>query len=148
MTPLRRDAAGPARLRLAIALAVVVPLGFALKFAYRGPGATWAANHAAGVLYEVFWVAAVCLVFPRLSPWRVAAGVLAATCFLEFLQLCRARWLVSIRSTLLGGMLLGDSFDWWDFPHYVAGCTIGWAAAAWCRRAGRHGPVDTHARAK
>ena len=90
MSQLRDDATGPVRLRLAIALAAVVPLGLALKFSYHGPGATWAANHAAGILYEIFWVAAVCLVFPRLSLWRVATGVFAATCLLELLQLCRA----------------------------------------------------------
>jgi hypothetical protein len=30
-----------------------------------------------------------------------------------------------LRGTFLGAALLGTTFDWWDFPHYVIGCAIG-----------------------
>ncbi|PMB33329.1 hypothetical protein CEN43_10430, partial [Fischerella thermalis BR2B] len=34
--------------------------------------------------------------------------------------------LEQIRATLVGKLLLGTTFAWWDFPHYVVGCFLGW----------------------
>ncbi|CCQ63282.1 hypothetical protein CWATWH0401_1935 [Crocosphaera watsonii WH 0401] len=31
-----------------------------------------------------------------------------------------------IRSHILGKLLLGTTFSWWDFPHYIIGCLLGW----------------------
>ena len=61
------------------------------------------------------------------------AGLLAVllacilfTCVLEFLQEWNPPLLVMIRSFFLGRALIGTSFGWWDFSHYVLGCLIGW----------------------
>jgi uncharacterized protein DUF2809 len=34
--------------------------------------------------------------------------------------------LEEIRATLIGKWLLGSTFSWWDFPHYVLACILGW----------------------
>jgi len=112
------------RIRCLIALALITPLGFATK-AYAGPAAWWVEGYLGGVLYEVFWILAVLAVRPTWSPWRVAAGVLAVTCFLECLQLWHPPLLQALRGTFLGSALLGTTFVWWDFPHYVVGCIAG-----------------------
>ncbi|MDP6778276.1 MAG: DUF2809 domain-containing protein, partial [Candidatus Latescibacteria bacterium] len=61
-------------------------------------------------------------------------NVLAVTCALEVLQLWHPPFLELVRRSFVGATLLGTSFDWVDFPHYVAGCAIGWL---WMRRLGR-----------
>ena len=135
---------GRTRLWTLLSLLAVTPLGFALKL-YTGPGRAWANNYAAGVLYEIFWCLLLFLIRPRrpiLSPskdaGRIALVVLIATCILEFLQLWHPAPLEAIRATFLGRTLLGTTFSWWDFPHYLLGCGLGWL---WMARLARAGEV-------
>lgn len=114
------------RRRVLLSLLVVTPLGFLLKL-YAGPGRGWFNNYAAGVLYEIFW----CLVLLFLWPHRkymvkIAVGVFVVTSILEVLQLWHPWMLEKIRSTFLGRALVGTTFSWLDFPHYVLGCALGW----------------------
>lgn len=129
----RADRAGDVqRLRrwIAFSLLVIVPLGFATKL-HAGPGAEWARGGVGGVLYEVFWCLVFQFVLPRADPRRIALAVLAGTCALEVAQLWNPPWLEALRGTFLGRTVLGDTFAWSDFPHYVAGSLLGWA---WLRR--------------
>jgi hypothetical protein len=57
---------------------------------------------------------------------QIPLGVFSVTCAIEFLQLWHQPVLDSFRSTVLGKLLLGTTFSWWDFPHYAVGCIIGW----------------------
>lgn len=114
------------------ALLLVVPLGFAAK-SYGGPGGWWVRDYGAGVLYVVFWILLVLAARPSLAPAHVAAGVFAATCALELLQLWHPAPLEAIRGTFLGRTLLGTTFSWWDFPHYAAGSALGAWVARWSR---------------
>jgi len=120
------------RLRVLSALVAVTALGFAAKF-YPGPGRWWVNDWGpASVAYEVFFMLLAFLVVPRrgaITP--IAVGVCAATCLLEFAQLCHPAWLEPFRSTLLGGALLGTSFSWWDLPAYPIGCLAGWLLLRW-----------------
>ena len=113
------------RLAILISLLIVTPLGFASKF-YSGPGAWWLNNYAGGIMYEIFWCLAVSFLWQRASPVLIAACVFAATCSLEFLQLWHPRFLGVVRATFMGRTLIGTSFTWWDFPHYLLGCCAGW----------------------
>ena len=108
-----------------LALLVVVPLGFYSKF-YRGPAAEWVNGSLGGVLYEIFWCLLIFLCFPRTEPLRIAGIVLAVTCLLEFLQLWHPPFLEALRGCFLGRALLGTTFAWLDFPHYLAGSLLGW----------------------
>lgn len=111
------------RRRLLVALALLVPLGFATK-TYAGPGADLVRGYLGGVLYVVFWVYAVLLARPKWRTGRVAAGVLAATCIVEILQLWHPPPLEALRGTSLGAVLLGETFSWGDFPCYLAGALL------------------------
>jgi hypothetical protein len=122
-----------------LALALVTPLGFATKF-YGGPGADWVGRYGGGVVYEVFWILALLAAAPRWSAGRVGAGVLVVTCGLEAMQLWHPPFLEAIRSTFLGRALIGSTFSWWDFPHYLVGCVLGVALAR--RLAGSGAPPD------
>ncbi len=108
-----------------IILLVLTPLGFASKF-YNGPGAWWCNNYASGILYEMFWCLLIMLFLPYANTIWVVCSVLGITFFLEFLQLWHPLFLESIRSTFIGSALIGTTFTWWDFPHYLIGCFAGW----------------------
>jgi hypothetical protein len=116
----------PVRAKILIWLIIVTPLGFWSKF-YSGPGHHWFNDYGGGVLYEVFW----CLVAFFFLPSRkyitpICAWVLIITCILEVLQLWHPPFLQAIRATFIGRTLLGTTFVWWDFPHYVIGCAVAW----------------------
>jgi len=67
------------------------------------------------VLYGCWWAAA-----PAWRVWRWAA---ATTVSIELSQLCKASWLVAIRATTCGKLLLGDTFLWSDVASVVLGAT-------------------------
>ncbi len=113
------------RLYSLVLLFIITPLGFASKF-YTGPGAWWFNNYAGGILYEMFWCFLAFLLFPYATAFWIACLVLGITCSLEFLQLWHPSFLESIRSTFMGSTLIGSTFAWWDFPHYVIGCFASW----------------------
>ncbi len=115
-----------ARKRILVSLLVITPLGFAFKL-YAGPAQNWVNNYAAGVLYEIFWCLALLFFWPgRECTAKIAMGVLLVTSLLEVLQLWHPWMLEQIRSTFLGRALIGTTFSWWDFPHYILGCALGW----------------------
>jgi hypothetical protein len=108
------------------ALFIVTPAGFLFKL-YSGPAYHWFNDYGAAVMYEIFWCIVIFFFCPRKSAvTKIAVGVFLATSFLEVLQLWHPLFLQQIRSTFLGGALLGTTFVWWDFPHYALGCLIGW----------------------
>ena len=114
------------RKQIIFSLLFVIPLGFFFKF-YSGPAHWWFNNYGAGLLYEVFWILLVFLFFPNKNTVNtIPVLVLVATCVLEVLQLWHPWFLEKIRSYFLGKALIGTTFVWWDFPHYVIGCLIGW----------------------
>jgi len=108
-------------------LVLVTGLGFGFKY-YRGWSNWWFNDYGAGVMYEIFW----CLLFSLIwsnskHTTRIAVGVLLVTCALEILQLWHGwDFLERTRSTFIGKTLLGTTFVWWDFPHYILGCIVGW----------------------
>ena len=110
---------------LAVAIALVIPAGLFVKFGIGGPLREWAFRYGAAILYEVFWVLVVRFVFPRVRPAFAAAGVFVATCILETLQLWKPPWLEAVRHTLVGGVLLGTTFDAADFLYYGLGSLLG-----------------------
>lgn len=108
------------RIRLVAALLPIVALGIGSKL-YRGPAEAWVRFDAGGVLYVVFWVLGILAIRPSLSPARVAVWVVGVTAVIECSQLWHPAALEAVRSTFVGQALIGDTFAWWDFPHYALG---------------------------
>lgn len=113
------------RLLILLSLIVIVPIGFLTKF-YTGPTQNWVNDSLGGLFYEIFW----CLVFgfllPDTNPLKIAIWVVVATCLLEFLQLYHWPILEIIRNNFIGRTILGNSFNWKDFPYYIFGSVIGY----------------------
>ena len=121
------------RIALLVSLAVIVPLGFIIKF-YPGPGHNWLNDAFGGVPYEIFWILLIVYLRPKASPLKIAVGVCLATCGIEFLQLWSPPLLQGIRETSLGRLVLGNSFSWKDFPYYFIGSALGWVWVRSLRR--------------
>ncbi len=113
------------RLHSFILLLIITPVGFASKL-YTGPGEWRFNNYAGGILYVMFWCFLVILLFPYATAFWVACMVLGITCSLEYLQLWHPFFLEFIRSSFTGSTLVGSTFAWWDFPHYIIGCFASW----------------------
>lgn len=114
------------RIKILLCLAVTVPVGFCVKF-YSGPGAGWCNAYGAAIFYEIFWCLAAFFFFTaRRNIPVIAAAVFIITCILETLQLWHPPLLETVRSVPPGAWLIGSSFDWLDFPHYVLGSGLGW----------------------
>lgn len=111
------------RWRLAACLVAVIALGLASRkfpllpaFLGKYPGdSLWA------LMVFVGW--AFCK--PRASTRSIAMLAFATSCLVEFSQLYQAAWLVSIRSTTLGHLVLGSTFSWFDIAAYAAGVLLG-----------------------
>jgi hypothetical protein len=52
---------------------------------------------------------------------HIAIVTLVISFLVEFSQLIRWEWLLTIRSTFIGHMLLGQGFVWWDLLAYSVG---------------------------
>jgi len=113
-------------------LALLVPIGIASKF-YHGPCEAWVQYYFGGVIYEIFWCLLFAWILRRASPFRITLWVFAVTCALECLQLWHPPFLEWIRASFIGRALIGTSFSWPDFPHYLTGCFIGFWWIRWAR---------------
>jgi hypothetical protein len=113
------------RLILLLSLMLITPLGFLTKF-YTGPADTWINNSLGGLLYEIFWCSVFAFIFVRSRPVKIATWVLIITCILEFLQLWHPSFLKYLRANFIGRTILGNSFNWTDFPYYFVGSFLGY----------------------
>lgn len=88
---------------------------------------------------DALWALMVFLGFgfllPRAPTARVALLSLAFAWGIEFLQLYQAPWINSIRGTIPGKLVLGNTFHWSDLLAYAAGIVMG-ALWEWRRRGG------------
>jgi hypothetical protein len=77
---------------------------------------------------DALWTIVVFLLLgfalPRVSTLKVTAIALLISYAVEFGQLYRAPWLVAIRSTTIGHLLLGSDFGWGDLAAYTVGALI------------------------
>jgi glycopeptide antibiotics resistance protein len=77
---------------------------------------------------DALWTIVVFLILgfalPRVSTLKVTVLALLISYAVEFGQLYRAPWLVAIRSTTLGHLLLGSDFGWGDLAAYTVGALI------------------------
>lgn len=113
------------RQRIGLALLVLVPLGFYVKYGVTGAFQEWGHRYGAAVLYEIFWILFLRFWWPRKSPRFFAVTVFLATSVLEILQLWHPPWLQALRRAWLGAVLLGTDFDPYDFFYYALGSTAG-----------------------
>ncbi len=106
-----------------IVLIVLIPIGILSK-SYSGPAYVWVHNSFGGILYVLFWTLCLSIVLPRIKSWIIASIVFLITCLVELLQLWHPHFLTVLRATLIGRILLGNSFSWLDIFHYAVGLML------------------------
>ena len=89
-------------------------------------------RHIAGVplfIGDALWGLMVYFIvrfmFTRWTLKWVAIASLLFCYAIEFSQLYQAPWINNIRHTVLGGLILGETFLWGDMLSYTAGVCIG-----------------------
>ncbi|MDP5337197.1 MAG: DUF2809 domain-containing protein [Nodularia sp. (in: cyanobacteria)] len=109
-----------------LSLLIVILMGFYFKY-YTGLGYQWFNDYGAAIFYEIFWCLFAFWFFrSRAAIKQIPIWVFVITCILEFLQLWHPPLLQTMRATLIGRLLLGTTFAWWDFTHYLLGCVCGY----------------------
>lgn len=113
------------RLLILLSLIVITPIGFMTRF-YNGPAQDWVSDSLGGLFYEIFWCLIFAFILNKASPLKIAIWVFTATCSLEFLQLWHPPFLEIIRGSFIGRTIIGNSFNWNDFPYYIIGSGMGY----------------------
>ncbi|WP_443059395.1 ribosomal maturation YjgA family protein [Streptomyces sp. NBC_00435] len=125
LLPGTRDPVGtgltPARLAAAGAVVLTVGVGLGLRAVATGS----VAKYGGDALYAVLVLALVVLAVPRVRPVRAAAGALATSWAVEFLQLTPVPAELSRHSTL-ARLVLGSTFNPPDLFWYAVGAAAGW----------------------
>jgi len=112
------------RTRTAIALVCLLAVGLTATYGSTAFLGAWGRRHAGGVLYVVFWALALQFSRPQGRPGVHALIAFIGTCMIEALQLVHVPWLDALRTTRVGEILLGSTFDWFDVPHYALGAGL------------------------
>ncbi len=117
----------------AAAAALVVAAGLLWRSRLL-PLSSFIAKYGGDALWALVVFLGFGLLLRRASTWRVA---LIAVCFafsIEFLQLYHADWIDLIRSSRIGHLVLGSTFNGPDLIAYGVGIALGaWAERAWLR---------------
>ncbi len=83
---------------------------------------------------DALWAAVVYCCFRFMLPLKrraLSAGLAVAVAYaVEFSQLITADWLVRLRSTFIGHMLLGQGFLWSDLAAYALGIAAAFSISA------------------
>jgi hypothetical protein len=124
----------------AIGIALVIILGLASR---RYPQILPASldKYPGDVLWTIVVFLIAGIVFPRASTRKIAGLALGISYLVEFGQLYRAPWLVAIRETTIGHLLLGSEFVWGDLVAYTIGAASAmFAELGWVRFARSRAP--------
>lgn len=105
---------------MCFALATVIGAGLATRVVSL-PWPEFVSNNFGDALWTVAVYLCICFLSPKAN--KIAIVTLAAfiSIAIEFSQLLTFPWLVSIRETLPGRLLLGTGFLWIDIPRYLSG---------------------------
>ncbi len=113
------------RLKTLISIVIIVPVGF-LSNMYDGAYSDWLNDSVGGSLYEIFWCLIFLFLFPKAKAMIIALIVFLATCSLECLQLWHPPFLEILRQNYIIRTIIGNSFQFGDFPYYLIGSLLGW----------------------
>jgi len=85
----------------------------------------WLSNNGGDALWALMVFAGFGFLLPRASTLSVALLALTFSWGVEFSQLYHAPWIDSVRATIPGKLVLGNTFNWPDLPAYAVGVVLG-----------------------
>lgn len=125
------------RVRVAACLALVVAAGLLSRW-FPLPGVL--AEHTGDALYATAAFLVLRLLVPAAGAGKLAAAAFGLAAVVEAAQLLQWQWLVALRRTTPGALLLGQGFQWADFPAYAVGALLGWGLDFCLGLSPRRGP--------
>lgn len=124
--PARNYASPSSRSRvLYAALAVAVIATGLLWRSGLIPLPQWLSNYGGDALWAMMVFVGFGFLLPRKPTGMIALLALTFSWGVEFSQLYRAPWIDSIRATLPGKLVLGNTFAWPDLVAYALGIGLG-----------------------
>lgn len=84
----------------------------------------WLSKYGGDAIWAMMVFFGIGFLMPRRSVNRLALQALCFSWFVEFSQIYHAPWIDSLRSTLLGRLILGSVFHWPDLFAYLVGVII------------------------
>ncbi len=115
----------PYRIALLVGMMGIIPFGYFVRFS-KALNAPLLQDIGGSLAYQILLMLGVAFLSPRRSLLKCALGVFVFSCAVEFLQLWQAPFILAVRATWPGRVILGTTFNWWDFPPYALGCMLGW----------------------
>ena len=85
----------------------------------------WLSNNGGDALWALVVFLGFGFLFPRAPTSRVALLSLSFAWGIEFFQLYQAPWINSLRATIPGKLVLGNTFHWSDLIAYTMGIAMG-----------------------
>jgi hypothetical protein len=114
-------------IRLLTFIYLIIVLITGLLYSRYRYSVSWLNQEVGGIFYVIFWCLLAFLFIPtRRAVWQIPLWVLTITSLIEFLQLWHPPFLDYLRSFWWGKMVLGNVFNWADFPYYFTGSGLGW----------------------
>lgn len=108
------------RLAYLPALVIAFLTGMATHFLARHLP-RFVANYVPDTLWALWVVMMIVFLWPRLSTLRAVVYALGFAYIIEATQLYHASWIDAFRATILGHLILGDTFHWADLLCYTIG---------------------------
>lgn len=113
---------------------VLTALTITLGLGSRRPGAPALVQAYAGdVLWGVLFFLLYASIWPKRATVVLGAYALVTTELIELSELYQAPWIVTLRASKLGGLLLGHVFSWSDVVCVFVGTGISAALDAYVR---------------
>lgn len=122
------------RFWLATALVLVVALGVASR-AYPWLFSSALGSYPGDALWALMVFLGIAFIKPVMPTSRVACAALAFSWLIEASQLYQASWIIALRATTPGHLVLGTGFQWLDLVAYCVGIGCGVLGDWLCARA-------------
>jgi len=122
------------RLLYAALGALVVGLGLLWRSRLL-PLSAFSTKYGGDALWALLVFLGLGFLLRRASTLRIALGSLGFASLVEFSQLYHAPWIDVIRSTQIGRLIFGSTFNWPDLPAYAFGIALGALAECLCANA-------------
>ena len=116
---------------VAVCLAATIAAGLASR-TWPLPGLF--AEYTGDALYTVAAFCGWAWLFPAARGARLGLVAFLSSALVEVSQLLRWEWLVEVRATRFGGLVLGQGFQWVDLLAYAVGAAVASVADVRLRR--------------
>ncbi len=113
------------RLLYGLAIILVIAAGLASRSASAKHLPGFLATYAGDTLWALTLFLVLGFIFRKTPTLTIAAAAVAISFSVEFSQLYQAPWIIAIRQTLPGKLILGSGFLKSDLLCYIAGIAVG-----------------------